>query len=587
MTAPLALKSFGGILPRVPDTALPWGAALVARNIDFGYGELRSAKGNFMLRELAIAARTVFSDDGLSFYAWTDDVNAVVSPLQSGDAHDRLYYTSGKDFRVTLLSLATLGGSTPTASYRVGVPRPTLGPRVEVVPPQEPAAPVATVDPEPAATYPERLKSAQDASDSTFKASKQVDTETRAYAYTYANVYNEEGPPSPATVVDVTTITYNGVSYKSKVTVTIQFDPASAYVPITEARLYRSAGANDAGDYYFTTTIRPGQPQIEDTVTAGNLNESLSSLDAYPPPVNLKGLFNIGNGILCAWRGRELWFSDAYRPWSWPPSYVVTVPYPIVSAVAHGAGALVTTVAEPCLITGMSPDAMAQVPLSISQAGASKWSLISMGGVALYACNDGLVTIEGGQPNFQLSERFFTRDVWRSRYAAGLASMQFASYDGKLIVFSRENRFVPFMIDLGPEGGQMTELPELVASTALVLTTSDQMYIVKGTGLYQFAGGDMLPLTWKSGDLVLQSPAVLAAVEVECVGNFTIKFYQDGVLGFTETVDTGRTVFRLPSEPIPGHAGLPPSDRWQFEISGTGRFKWMKAAASIRGLKAV
>jgi hypothetical protein len=585
MSPPLVLKQFSGLLPRVPDTALPMGAAIAAENIDFGYGELRSAKGLFKMRELAIAARKVFSDDGLRFYAWPTDVDAVVSPLQSGDASDRLYYTSGTDFRVTLLSLATIGGSTPTTSYRVGVPAPTVGPLVTVEHPADPTPPVATVDPDPPETYQERLSSAQDAATAAFNATVHVDTETRSYAYTYANAYNEEGPPSGATVVDVITITANGITTTSKVTVLVQFDPAADYVPITEARLYRSAGTNDSGNYFFTMSVRPGQPQVTDAIEASALNETLSSLDAYPPPTNLKGLFNIGNGILCAWRGKELWFSEAYQPWAWPPKYVVTVPHAIVGVTQHGAGALVTTVAEPCLITGMSPDAMAQIPLSISQAGASKWSLISIAGIALYACNDGLVAINGGQPSFTLSERFFTREVWRSRYASGLSSMVFATYDGKLFVFSNANKFTPFMIDMGQDGGQMAELPGMAASTALVLTTSDQMYLVNGNGLYQFAGGDPLPLRWMSGDIVLPAPVVLAAAQVECVGDFTVKFYQNGKLGFTQAVSTGSTVFRLPSEAIPGHAGLQPSDRWQFEITGSGRFKWLKAAASIRGLK--
>jgi len=587
MSPPISLRKFAGIYPRVNPTDLPANAALVAENIDFGYNELRSVAGDFRMRELAIAAQSVFSEDGLRFYAWTEDVDAAVSPLQSGDASDRLYYTTGSDFRVTPISLATLGGSTPTTSFRVGVPRPTKAPRVDVVHPPEPAPPEVEVDAEPADTYETRLAAATEAKMAAFKAAKQYTTETRAYAYTYANVYNEEGPPSPPTVVEVKSISYDGVTTYSTVTVTVEFDPAGDYVPISEARLYRTSGSTTNSDYLYAMAIRPGAPQVVDAVKAGALNEPLSSLSAYPPDPKLRGLFNIGNGILCAWKGRELWFSDPYRPWSWPPEYVVTVKNTIVGAARHGTGALVTTVGEPYIVSGVSPDAMAQLPLEIAQAGVSKWSLMSLAGVAVYACHDGLVTIQGGTPSFNLSERFFTRDVWRSRYGPWLNTMQFARYDGRLIVFSKSNKFKAFMVDLSEGGGEMTELPNFEASTALVLTTSDQMYTVKGNALYQFGGGAPLPLRWKSGDIVLPAPAVLAAVQVECEGEFTIKFYQNGVLGYTENVTTGSTTFHTPSEPMDGHAGLEPSDRWQFEISGTGRFKWLKGGPSIRGLKEI
>jgi hypothetical protein len=227
---------------------------------------------------------------------------------------------------------------------------------------------------------------------------------------------------------------------------------------------------------------------------------------------------------------------------------------------------------------------MAQVSLEVPQAGVSKWSLLALDGLAVYASHDGLIVLNGGQQDMRVTKRYFTRKVWRKRYAAGLASMQFAYYDGRLIVFSRANAFVPFMLELD-EAGAMTELPGLRAQAATVLVTSDQLYTVDGTTLNQFAGGADLPLHWASDKLVLPSPVMLAVAKAECEGNFTIRFYQDGVLGFTQAVSTGATVFRLPSQPIPGHAGLACSDRWEIDIAGTGTFKRLKAASSTQELK--
>ena len=586
----MAAVKFGpflGLIPRVPATALPANAALVAENIDFSAGELRSIKGDFKLRDLALAAQSVFSEDGLRFYAWADDVDAVVSPLQAGQASDRLYYTTTTDFRVAPRSLASIVGAAPTASYRVGVPRPKAAPSVTVVHPPAPVIPTATVDAVPAATYDVRLAAAQ----AVINASNVVDTRTeaRAYAYTFANIYNEEGPPSDPVVVDVKAVTVAGVTTYSTVTVKVTFDGNGEYVPISAARIYRTASAGTTADYYFALSVPAvaGTASVADAVKPGALNEMLASLDAYPPDPALRGLMNLGNGILAAWKGNEMWFSDAYRPWSWPPAYMKTFGNMIVGAIPHGTGALVTTVGRPAIISGISPDAMSQIPLDIPQAGVSKWAMLSLNGMVIYASNDGIVAVIGGQPDLKMSERYFTRDVWQKRYRAGLASMQFAHYDGKVVVFSKAGAFVPFMLDLDEAGGAMTELPNLVAKTALVLVTSDQMYTTNGIALNQFAGGVDQPLRWKSGDMVLPSPVVLAAAQVECTGAFVVKFYQNGVLGYTKAVTGGATTFRLPSQAIPGHAGLAPSDRWQVEIAGSGCFKWLKVASSLRELAKV
>lgn len=589
MAGPLNLNSFSGLQPRIPATSLPSNGATVAENIDFSSGELQSLRADFKLRDLAVAAQSVFSEDGMRFYAWSEDVNPVPSPLQSGVSHDLLYYTSNDDFRVTRLSLATPNGAAPSTSYRVGVPRPKVRPVVTVVHPAAPTSPIATVSATPADTYEVRLEAAQKALNAAQIGSTQSATLTRAYTYCYRNIYNEQGPPSDPVVVEIKAVTSNNITTYSTVTIQITFDNNSEYVPITSADIFRTADSASGDEYFYCFAVAgsSGAVSTVDTTAAGALNEVLASLNFYPPDPQLKGLFHLGNGILAAWKGRELWFSDAYKPWSWPPSYVLTFPHSIVGAMAHGAGALVTTVGEPVLVSGVGPDAMTQMPLAIPQAGVSKWAMLSLQGMAVYACNDGIVAVVGGQPDMRISSRFFTRNVWRERYGAGLSSMQFSYYDGRLVVFSKANAFVPFMLQLDEANGAMTELPKLVAKTAFVLVTTDQMYTTNGSTLNQFGGGADLPMRWRSADIVLPAPTVLTTAQAECVGNFVVSFFQNGKLGYTKELTTGSTIFKLPSQAIPGHAGLTRSDRWQFEITGAGNFKWMKAARSGRELMEV
>ena len=610
---PVKIAKFAGLFPRLPPTDLPDGGATEAQNIDFNYtDQLVSIKTDFNLKILPFACQQIWSEDGLRFYAWREDTDPVISPLGSGVANDRLYYTSAMSgFNVTLRSLASSNVSNPSTVYSVGVPRPSKAPVVTVVLPALPvgapptaaelqveADKAAAVPADPAATYAARLKvvtdqsaadlaAAQSARDTTAQASAQIYTETRAYVYTYANSYNEEGPPSDATVVNVQTVSINNVTTYSTVTVQVQFDGSGSYLPIDTARVYHT-GDGTTSDYLYAMSITgsAGTVSAPDTTVSAGMGAALEYYDSYPPPSNLQGLIYLGNGILAAWRGNEMWFSDAYRPWSWPPSYVIVFKYAVVGACPVGTGCLVTTVGRPVLVSGVSPDAMSQTNLDIQQAGVSKWSIINIQGMLYYASQEGIVGVNGGQPDMSMSERFFTRETWRTRCNNALSTMQFAYYGGKLVVFSRTNAFMAFMIHLN--SGNLVDLPNLVAQCSSVLVTSDQMYTVNGNFLNQFGGGSPAQLSWKSDQHIFQDPTLFAIAQADCSGTFTINFYQGGgVLGFSQQVTTGNTVFRLPSEPYGNYPGLPISDIWQVEIIGTGTFKKLKLAQSGRGLGSV
>jgi hypothetical protein len=266
---------------------------------------------------------------------------------------------------------------------------------------------------------------------------------------------------------------------------------------------------------------------------------------------------------------------------------VIVFKYAVVGAVACGTGALVTTLSNPVLVSGISPDAMSQTILDIPQAGVSKWAILNVKGMVFYASHEGIVVINGGQADMRLSERFFTRATWRARCNNTLSDMQMAYYDGRILFFSKSNAFTAFMIDLDEADGAMTDLPNLVAQTASVLVTTDQMYTVNGTSLNQFAGGNYATLRWKSDNHIFADPTIFAIAQAECVGNFTINFYQYGVLGYSVQIPTGQTVFRLPAGPYQTFPGLPICDRWQIEIIGSGIFKRLKLAQSGQGLKEV
>lgn len=662
MTA-IKFDRFGGLLPRMPESLLPPSNASAAANCEFAYGELRNTKGDFLAQTLGNSPSSLYTDDGLAFYSWMDDVAAARSPL-SNDPNDLLYYTTPTDFRVAARAGMSIHGGAPASSYRVGVPKPASAPVMTVpatpslatstiaarfhyeyagVKYQEQAIDLVTVaadskwsftppeknvvDPAAAALAalqtppvelsgtPEQafvalhmvaadnvthgalfdiytsnsalsvpgdwsLELAQSDNDATYSATMSVpvpDKETRAYVYTYVNTYNEEGPPSPPGVITALA--------KLAFAVAVARDTLPAdYAPIKEIRIYRTpSGSAEVADYFYVGSIfvltQSGSAfTFIDDVEAAGLNEPLASENYYAPNPALVGLTSLPNGILMAWKGNELHFSDAYKPWSWPPQYVKTFTRNIVGCLAHGAGALVTTQGNPFFISGVSPDSMTESKINSPQAGVSKWAMADVMGMLAYASHDGIVVIDGNQATLAFSDPFFTRDVWRARCGAGLASMRFAVWDGRLVVYSSAAAFTPFLIRLDEARGAMTDLPGLAAACSFVSPLSDQCYVVRGNALYQFAGGSDTPASWQSREIVFNAPLNFGIAQAVCEGSWSVSVIADGVVRHTQAL-IGNQTFRLPS-------GFK-SARWKVAIAGVGRFRELRIAETPHELVAI
>jgi len=653
------LNRFSGLRPRIPESLLGDSDATVAQNCDFAYGELRNTKGGWAYLSLTNTPAGLYTDDGLTFFSWTADVNAVRSPL-ANDTLNRMYYTGDNGFKVANRLGTRINGGAPSSSYLVGVPRPTVAPVLSALPPtpvnasnanitfrfhweyggikyQEQAiAPTAQGDDTyrftppaiaastPATAFPVlrmtatwksdnsqifdlytgnssfngaasglySLDMTKDAGDTTTTYTvtltmsvKESDKETRAYVYTYVNTYGEEGPPSPPGLV--TTSPVIGVS------VNAVKDAITGYAPIKEIRIYRTPTGSTIADYFYVGTLGvlsgSGSFIFTDNVKGEMLNEALSSTEYYPPNQALTGLMQLPNGILAAWMGNELHFSEAYKPWAWPPKYVKTLPTNIVGGIVHGSGAVVTTRSHPHLVSGVSPDSMTVSKINVDQAGSSKWAIAVVDGVVMYASNDGLVALTGASASLMQGQKFFTREVWRQRYGTGLSSMRFAVWDGRLVVFSSSGAFTPFMIRFDEADGTMTDLPTFAAQCAFVSPLSDQFYYASGNTLHQFNGGTDIAATWQSAERVLPRPLNFGVAQALVEGNWSLELWAyvknpttgafEYQLKHTEALAGGLKNFRLP--------GGYESDRYRLKLAGTGRFRELCVAQSFRELSSL
>jgi hypothetical protein len=222
---------------------------------------------------------------------------------------------------------------------------------------------------------------------------------------------------------------------------------------------------------------------------------------------------------------------------------------------------------------------MTTARLNVDQAGVSKWSIAVVDGAVIYASNDGLVVLAGGTASLLQSQKFFTREVWRERYASGLSGMRFAAWDGRLVVYSGSASFTPFMIRVDEADGTMTDLLGFNATCGFNSPLADQFYYANGLFLYQFNGGTDQTATWQSREVVFPRPLNFAFAQAVTTGNWTIEVYADGALKHTEVLTAGTTNFRLPS-------GFK-SDRWKVKITGAGRFRELRVGEAARELATV
>ncbi|CAN7308681.1 hypothetical protein LJR296_001467 [Cupriavidus necator] len=745
----LSIAQFSGILPRVPAALLPQTAATVAENCDFGYGELRGMKGGALLTAVSNAVKSLYTEDGVSFYTWDVDVDAVRAPMAK-DQFRRVYYTTPTDFLVTVSTGTRPDGGPPGSSYRVGVPKPTAAPTFSVTgtpvsladvtiaakfhweysgvkyqeqdialttvtdkkkwtftPPtkntgaafgptdesfiataysimvptgggdgpsivetwftlpvgtrviatasdtlrktadnslielvvhvkddagrvhavdtlysltrfsylNDNAQAVGNLTPEQAfpvirligtsistgstafdiyssnsaflvrGDWDAALTRNDNAESYTLVLASNADaaqTETRAYVYTYVNTYGEEGPPSPPGSLNLV----NGVA----VDVTLTRDNFAAnYAPIKEIRVYRTQFGSSVADYFYAGSFlvlgQPGTTFVfHDDVTAAALNEALASDEYYPPDQALVGLMCLKNGILCAWKGNEVHFSEAYKPWAWPPEYVKTFQHNVVGGVPYGSGVLLTTTTEPVILSGVTPGGMTESSPNVAQAGVSKHSIAIVDGFAAFASPDGIVVVAGGQASLALSQRFFTRDVWRARYGAHLGAMRFSVWDGRLVVYAEDNSFPAFMILLDEAAGNMSDMPAFQATCTFASEFADGVYYGLASALYQFNAGAALAAVWESREMVIPAPLNFGYAKALCSGTWSVEFraYNEAtgqwVLRHTKAL-TGPTSFRLP----PGYK----AQRYRIRIAGSGVFSDLRIGELAISLKEV
>jgi hypothetical protein len=378
----IKLTQFAGVIPIMGDTNLPDKAAALARNCFLYSGGVSGFNVWEDVKTLSIASTasafrlpsdqpqaTTFS--GSTWVEFPSDFTDVIRSFVKDDQFERYYMAAPNNPPRYNTKARMLAGS---PAFLLGVPQPFYAPSV------------ATFD-----------------TNATTKV-------TRSYVYTYVSEYGEEGPPSNPTEAtssaeDVWQITYTGLA-----------DPSRN---LTKLRIYRTITSSQGVATYFQVAevAMPAsnatgvyQDTLKDTVVTAN--NQLQSTTWFPPPPDLEGWVAMPNGILCGWRGKEVWFSEQYRPHAWSSTNTLYTQWKVIGLGVIGQTVVVCTEGYPATITGINPASMVMASISAFEPCMSRGSIVSTPEGVYYASPNGLILAAQGQFT-NVTREIFSKDKWQ------------------------------------------------------------------------------------------------------------------------------------------------------------------------------
>lgn len=464
--AAIKLTAFTGEQPLIQPHLLPDTAAQDAVDLRLNDGGLTPVRQPVQV-DTANAAndKTIlrFDDEWLSF---PNHVNAVQGPV----AQDRLYFTGDG------VPKMRVSGS----NYNLAVPAPTVALGTSV------------------------------------SGSGSGTVATRLYVYTWVTAFGEESEPSPASAE---------TDWQSGQTVTLSgFPAAPGGRNITKQRIYRSQ-TGEVGTYlYFIGERNVSTGNFVDNVPVDGFNEPLPSADWNAPPDGLSGLIALPNGIMAAFDGRDLYFSEPWRPHAWPQKYMQTMDYPIVALGAMGSVLIVLTTGQPYQVTGNHPSTMRMRKIEQNLPCINARAVVDLGYAIAYPSHNGLVTIGGDGVGRIVSANMFDRDGWLALSPETAVASQLG---GRYVLFY-ETTDAGGNVLAGSLFLDVSGTPFLLRSSARAvatwydLTTSNLYYLEPGsTDILEFdpPQGARSLYHWRSKEFLLSAPTNFGVLQIDGESN--------------------------------------------------------------------
>jgi len=537
--AAIRITKFGGLLPSSDKTMIPDNAAQTAINCRLTSGTLDAYKGTTLICNPGVSnIKSIYRfnqaslDDTNYWFAFNTDVNVVKGAI-SGDTNERTYWTGDGYPKVTDISIATTLAPYPHAAYRLGTPAPATAALVLEVPA---ATPLATAL-----------------------------SETRVYTYTYVTAWGEESPPAVGSM-SVTMKADSSVNISAMATA-----PTGNY-NVAYKRIYRTSTGTSGTSYLFVAQIPVANLTFSDTIASTALGEVLPTLLSAILPDTAKGLTSMANGIMAAFLNYDVYFSEAYKPYSWPTVYMQAVDYPIVGLGAFAQSLVVLTTGNPYVMSGSDPNSITVEKMALPYSCVSKRSICSAFGNVVYASPEGLISIGINGVN-NLTEKLMTRLEWQ---VYNPSSMLCAVWDDRIFMFYDTGTKQGCLTLDGKQGLVETDIYATAVYSDLV---TGSLYLAVANNIVKWNAGTSLTYTWKSKQFTHPNFVNFSWGQVLAkTYPLTMKVYADNNLVSTTTVSSA-SAFRLPS-------GFK-SRYWEIQLEGSAPILTALIAESMEDLKSV
>ena len=498
-----SIDIFSGSVPKVADNVLKNNQASVAENCNLLSGELRTWKGDSLEDEISNTgtAKTLFKYDNF-WYTFNDVVTIAKAPIV-GDDYNRIVLTGLDKPAITDTELVT-----PTSFnyYYLGIPAPTV-------------APVAA--------------------NSGSTGGSITDT---YWVYTYVREWPDgkidEGPPSP--VSNMLELDSAGGAGLSSITTLVDY----ADYGVTDIYIYRTQVGSTSADFQYVDSIDITDTTYADTVAGDDLGEAIQSGSWGPPPDDLSGIVNVGNGILAGYVGNTVYLCDTFQPHGWDESRTFPCEFDVVGLGVYNNTLIVCTEGYPISAYVAEPTQFQIVPFKELLPCKSSKSIVSTKDGVMYAGHNGLVLVNQNGPVVATS-MFFNDRQW---VELAPESMTGIYNDNQYFYFW--NKLVAYLDDSGStlykkvEGSFIYNLIDENAAITTVKMPTDAIYksiddveiyytvdTEDTTQIYKWEGSEVKTknFLWESKEFISESGVInLSAARV--LGRFA---------GVTYDVDTG------------------------------------------------
>jgi hypothetical protein len=467
----IKISAFAGEKPLITSRLLPETAATAAFNLRLNDGALSPTNKPTATGASAGGAdhRTIYRhlDTWLS---WAGDISAAPGPV----AEDRLYYTGD------------------------GVPKMRIGSTVYGL----------------AVAWPTVALTAS------LSGTGTGDVQSRTYVYTFVTEFGEESAPCPAS---------NIVDWKPGQTITLSgFAAAPEGRAISKQRIYRSQTGNTGTYLYLIAERAASAGDYVDTIAVDAFQEPLPSADWNTPPDDLQGLVAMPNGMMAAFKGKDVYFCEPWRPHAWPEKYVQTCDSAVVGLRAIGSTLVVMTEAQPYIMSGSAPDSMQSQKMEAPSPCINARGIVDLGFAICYPSNLGLVAVRADGSVTLATSELFDRDAWLALAPSTIVAGQ---HLGNYVLFydtldATGNRMSgALMININ--AAQFLVRADETASAVFFAPDDEGLYFKRPDepGIFRFDSPDGAPETfyWRSKEFWLSKPTNFGALLVDLGEGVSLK----------------------------------------------------------------